>query len=1109
MNIEIKNLLKNQSKYIIGINQNRETDKNNFYLNYKGYDDSNEYNNVLRKGGSNFEYIRLNSIVKPYIDYDAYYNINTPNKQEFKKIILNKLVNIFIQCCNVKLNCDLNESDIVILDGSRSYNRKDKQVYKYSFHITTKNNKSCFKSQQDAKIICELMKTTEYEIYGNNKIYENTYDGKIEECIDKSVYGKTQRFRTIYGSKYKNCQNSFKPVNINAEVIVPKNPIVYLVCYHEDDYKLITVQDNKYEKPYEQTEDSTAVIFSKLKNYQCSEGFVNLHSTGNTHEKNKPIITDYKKDIELFLIKKGIIKPVFVGNSIYANNIMYKFCYADNGKCIYGNTHNRNSKHNATIYAYVKNGVILCGCYGSTCKTNNKNKVIIGSILEKSPLENSINAIQCNQKYLTPKDDKYNKICQTFSKFMIDDDKKVLCVKSRCGTGKTYSMTKYINLYLEKKPKARILMISTRQSYARAMCKRNSLKKDLGLISYLEYKENDGDMNDFYKLQKVCISLESLHYFKKGWIPYDIIILDESESICRQFFSTTIKEGSVSVYFFLQKLMLNQDCKKIFCLDADLSTPTLTLINCIDSEKRMMINNTYNSNKREYYMSQDEKDWTNDVKSKLLLGKKIFIVCLSEEKACDLHNEFDNILKMSNEMNGVKNINNGSLLITGNMDENIKREMADVNELWKNKGLVITTSATGAGIDFTLDHFDFVYGYIYAGLSPPAEFLQICHRVRKPKNNKIYVMCNSKMRLPEYTYDLTHNEIKKTNSFIFTVINAKKYIDTVKQTVITNPVLKSVYNREKGCMTECAEEWNPDYSKLQYYEYLSNYLNNQASNYLLVLKLLIEQHGDKCIMNPVKAKQTRKKNKHNKLNETKINGIDFIELKHNKHSTTNVNRNQFDKNKMCKLFRIKDEHCDDDLIDICNVYTKQRHIYNQTKGVHMNEETKNKVSKDNNPTMYDTINNKSKQNLMMVYKNFMDISKYDYSKDHKIEIKRLEEIYNELNITTQQMMSITRNRKMVHNKVILTVLRNFGLTLKTHRTRVMIDNKYESKTSHYSITPTVNIYNCLYMELYKVKGYDETFMNNVNTYKEYEDIIDITKHMKKQQKLSNLKKSLF
>jgi hypothetical protein len=534
--------------------------------------------------------------------------------------------------------------------------------------------------------------------------------------------------------------------------------------------------------------------------------------------------------------------------------------------------------------------------------------------------------------------------------------------------------------------------------------------------------------------------------------------------------------------------------KKIFCLDADLSNPTLTLINCINREEVVMVNNTFNSNHREYYMSQDERDWMDDIKSKLWLGKKLFIVCLSEEKAHDIHRQLCKVIDDVYMSNRKKTPPNISLCITSSMDEKNKREMENVDEMWKDKELVITTSATGAGIDFTLSHFDYIYGYIYAGLSPPAEFLQICHRVRNPKNNRIYVMCNSNMKLPEYTYDPKRGELTYTNSFIFTINNAKKYIDVVKETVITNPVYKSKFNEEKGCMMECTEEWDKDYSKLQYYEYLSNYLNNQASNYLLVLKLLIHQHGDVFNMDPIKVKQKRRTDKKNKLNETKITGIDFYELKKNKNMTTAVNRDQFDKNKMCNLFRIKKEHRDDELKNICDVYKNKMNIYTLSKVVHMNTETQMKVSKKNDKPTYDTINNKAKQNLITVYKNFLDVSKYNYEDKFKIDVKQMDKIYEEMNITRQQKMSITRNTNMVDNKIILTVLRNFGLKLTKGRKRRLNDEKkLESITDCYYIIPDEKIYECLYMELYDVEGYDENFMKLVRTFNKYDPIINTTK----------------
>jgi len=1083
----INEILKSGYKYVLC----RNTNTDNFFFMYEGYNDKHTYINVLNKGGSNFEYIGLDSTVKPYIDFDKDVPPNTKNKEQYKKDLLKRLIDIFVVCCNVNFNMDLTRDEIVILDGSRHMNKKGKDIYKYSFHLTTKNNKYVFNGQTQAKIMIKLMLQAEKDLYNDIIIcHDNQVDG--------SVYGRTQRMRTIYGTKYNNKGSvGLVPVDSECNKITPLNPLVYLVKYYEDDYIYIDVSNIEETKEiYDSNDETQALIYSTIKTQDA-----NIHYTHNTHANNKTLITDYRKDIETLLIKKGIDKPVYITHQEYQKHIIYKYCYDGDGVCIYGEHHDRNNRHNAPLYIYVNNGVVMCGCYGSKCTS--KNNIKLGSILEKSPLDNKENALQCNEKRLTFNIN--NDVCEVFNQFITDDTKKALLIKSRCGTGKTHSMYEYINKYLETHKDARILMISTRQSYARAMCKnvKNGTRtmKSLNIINYLEYKENKCNMNEFYKLPRVCISLESLHYIIKNWIPYDIIILDESESICRQLFSTTIKEGSIGIYFHLQKLINIEQCRKVFCLDADLSYPTLELINGIKKENTLMINNTYNDNKREYFLSQDEQAWITDIKSKIIQQKKVFIVCLSYEKAHELYETLKKVLIVSNDMKGIKQEHNDSMLITGQMGTVEKKQMGDVNKLWSNMGLVITTSATGAGVDFSnKNHFDNIYGCIYSGLSPPIEFLQICHRVRHPNNNNIYVLCNSKMRLPEITYDLKRGEATKTKSFIYTVKNAKSHIDEIKKTVITSPILKSIWNNKKGCMTECYEEWDVHYSKLQYYEYVNNCLNNQASNYLLVLKLLIEQHGDTIIIDPVKTKQTRdKRDKKNLLNEIKIKGLDCNELRL-QQETTAEDRHIFQKNKMKKKFRIDDKYIDDDINDICDVYTKNINIYENTKYVHMYEETKQKESiKKENKQLYDTYNNKVKQNQINIYTRFIEHTKYDFTEGFKIDVKELHNIFNQLNITKSELKSVSRTgESMTQNKIILTVLRNFGITLNTHRQRRIIDGERTSETTHYTMEPNKEIYECLYMELYGISGYNLQFMNMVTKHNKYMDILTINN--KKEQK---------
>ena len=1067
----LSEILKTDYKYVLAINTNPET----FYYTYKGYNDRDEYINVLNKGGSNFEYIGVNSKVKPYIDFDKTVPPNSKNKEATKCQLLKKLIRIFVVCCNTKYNMNLQNDDVVILDGSRHVNN----VYKYSFHITTKNNKHVFNGQTEAKGMIDHMYKIEKELYKDHVVCVNSQ-------VDRSVYGKTQRLRTIYATKYNKAGlPPLVPINENCEPIVPINPLVYLVKYYEDDY--VYIKDD-HKEIYDCNEKTEALIYSK-DNTQDS----NIHYTTNAYSKT-PLITDYKKDIEKLLITKGINHPQYINHQEYKERIIYKYCYGVNDVCIYGEQHERNNRHNAPLYIYINDGVVMCGCYGSKCKS--KKNIKLGSILERSPLENPANALQCCEPKLTM--NKHNDVNKIFNEFITDDTKKALCIKSRCGTGKTHSMYQYIHKYLKTKPEARILMISTRQSYARAMCNNENdgtgTMKTLNIINYLEYKENKNDMNELYKLPRLCISFESLHYIIKQWIPYDIVILDESESICRQLFSTTIKEGSVGVYFHLQKLINIEQCKKVFCLDADLSTPTLTLINSIKKENRLMINNTYNNNNREYYLTQDDEAWLLDIKSKITLCKKIFIVCLCLKKAEALYTELSEFLKNTNIMNDVKQCDNDSMLIIGGMGTAEKKKMKNVNTLWGNKGLVITTSATGAGVDFSKKkHFDHIYGYVFSGLAPPVEFLQICHRVRHPTSNKVHVLCNSNMTLPEASYNIKTGLFQPTRAFIYTIKNAKQYIDVVKNTVITSPKLRSVWNTERGCMTECGEEWDSHYSILQYYEYVNNYLNKQSNNYLLILKLLIEQHGDIFVLDPVKKRQKRGKvDKENKLNTVKIKGVDCNELRL-QAETKAEDRHIFSKNKLRRKFRIDSAHIDDDINDICDVFTKHYNAYENAKYYHMYEETKQKASiTKENKELYDSMKNKTNQNYINMYSKFIQYSNYDYSDCFKIDVNELEHIYEQMKFTKQELYSISRTGPtMVHNKVILILLRHYGLILNTHRKRNIIDGTRQSITTHYTIEPHKEIYNCLYMELYGKNGYDEKFIEMVNKHNTYMNIMYI------------------
>jgi hypothetical protein len=111
------------------------------------------------------------------------------------------------------------------------------------------------------------------------------------------------------------------------------------------------------------------------------------------------------------------------------------------------------------------------------------------------------------------------------------------------GTGKTEVICDYINLY---KPK-RILWISIRQTYSLNINKR--LKKY--------------NFVNFYSKDRIIVQLESLHHLEKNIIiePYDLIVLDEIESILYHFDSSTIALYSSNTFDLLHLLCLNKKNK--------------------------------------------------------------------------------------------------------------------------------------------------------------------------------------------------------------------------------------------------------------------------------------------------------------------------------------------------------------------------------------------------------------------------------------------------------------------------------------------------------------------------------------------------------------------
>ena len=166
-------------------------------------------------------------------------------------------------------------------------------------------------------------------------------------------------------------------------------------------------------------------------------------------------------------------------------------------------------------------------------------------------------SIEIDTRYLVPNDGNYTKDQQTF-KDAADQfeaqDTKTLLIKSAYGTGKTYFLQQ-----LMKKPQEykRVLFITYRQTLARDI-DRNF--KALGFKNYLDGQDDPKVWNadrlivQFDSLLKVMNTEENLLTGTFNG-KYDMIVLDEIESLLMHMDGETMKGKEIQTFNFFDALL--------------------------------------------------------------------------------------------------------------------------------------------------------------------------------------------------------------------------------------------------------------------------------------------------------------------------------------------------------------------------------------------------------------------------------------------------------------------------------------------------------------------------------------------------------------------------
>jgi len=303
------------------------------------------------------------------------------------------------------------------------------------------------------------------------------------------------------------------------------------------------------------------------------------------------------------------------------------------------------------------------------------------------------NQIMLNEKYLPE----------------IDIVDGITLIKSHLGTGKTTFITKFINKHLDKN----IIIITPREIYAQNIC--SEINK-LGFNFSLYQDYNNQNYN------KVVCQVESLHRYKE--YKYDIIIMDECESILKQFSSLETNKNNYSTNCdVFYKLIL--DSSKVIMADAFITNRSKVFVDYFKKTVNYY-NNEFNPYNRQCIEHTDYNKFVSKILFDISKGKKICVLWASKNRGLKF---------IESELFNKYMKNKKYYFYHGDRDKKYNETIKDVNNNWANIDLLMYTTKITVGVNFDKLYFDSIFIYGTPDSACVRDIFQGSLRVRHIKEN--------------------------------------------------------------------------------------------------------------------------------------------------------------------------------------------------------------------------------------------------------------------------------------------------------------------------------------------------------------------------------------
>ncbi len=701
----------------------QDTVENKGYKCYYLYNYKTIYNNIIKSKKSHYyEYILKNKQVKLMFDIDC-----KPVQESFKKTfdeIINRILDVFKESISQHTNI---KPEIIILQANTENKKSSHIIFNNIFFNDTNEMKIYVKEIIDKNKLNNIL-------FKENLVDESIYREGCFRLLHCSKKGKTNRF-SFYRSENYQYKNDYK---LFLDTLIQN-------CDKNIDYFIMNIPNKNNEKK---------VLITKIKidktdinNIDIKNNVVKL-----CYLLNKNRFDEYEKWFKIGCLMKNLDISFNIFNELSSQSEKYTN---------YEDTLNKWNKFPTKeqynigyLYYYAKED------------SPKEYENLFSNYYDKEDLKLDIDLININQRRLLDLSknslltDDTDVLTKSVKQWYNDSKYKILTIKSPYDTGKTTLIQSILNVYNPK----RVLFISYRRTLTYDIY--GLFEERYNFSSYMDKK---------YLEDRLIIQVESIgnliNSYNIGFdeeikIPgYDLVIIDECESVLNQFNSTTFKKlNPREVFEFMDSIITNS--KKALFLDGDMDLRSYDFVKSYTENKSLHIVNTIKINEKILNLTKIRSYFVNELFLDISNGLNIGIVSMSASEAEDLY------LVIKKKFPDKK-----ILLYTGDTSDKDKENLKNVLKAWSDVNVLIYSPTIEAGVSYDREHFDKLYGIISDFSTSQRAYKQMLNRIRKIKCNNVLIY-NKSFNFHNISL-WKFNEVKRSLISLDTIkLNKQKSIDS-------------------------------------------------------------------------------------------------------------------------------------------------------------------------------------------------------------------------------------------------------------------------------------------------------------------------------------------